>query len=103
MNQKEVWDNIAEEWDKFKQIPSEFSKDFLKKSAGNVLDLGSGSGRHLTKIKNGKMYLVDFSDKMIELAKKKAKKLKVQAEFNVANLTKLPFMYYNRSGGNRSE
>jgi ubiquinone/menaquinone biosynthesis C-methylase UbiE len=91
MNQKEVWDNIAEEWDKFKQIPSEFSKDFLKKSAGNVLDLGSGSGRHLTKIKNGKMYLVDFSDKMIELAKKKAKKLKVQAEFNVANLTKLPF------------
>jgi ubiquinone/menaquinone biosynthesis C-methylase UbiE len=90
-NQKQVWDNIAEEWDKFKQIPSEFSKDFLKKCSGNVLDLGSGSGRHLTKIPKGKMYLVDFSDKMIEFAKKKANKLKIKAEFAVANLTKLPF------------
>jgi ubiquinone/menaquinone biosynthesis C-methylase UbiE len=91
MDQKQVWDNIAEEWDKFKQIPSEFSKDFLKKCAGNVLDLGSGSGRHLTKISKGKMYLVDFSDKMIEYAKKKANKLKIKAEFAVADLTKLPF------------
>jgi ubiquinone/menaquinone biosynthesis C-methylase UbiE len=90
-NQKQVWDNIAEEWDEFKQIPSEFSKDFLSKCSGKVLDLGSGSGRHLTKIKNGKMYLVDFSPKMIELAEKKAKKLKIPAEFNVADLTKLPF------------
>lgn len=91
MNQKQVWDNIAEEWDKFKQIPSEFSKDFLKKCAGNVLDLGSGSGRHLTKISKGKMYLVDFSDKMIEFAKKKTNKLKIKAEFVIADLTKLPF------------
>lgn len=90
-NQKQVWDNIAEEWDEFKQIPSEFSKDFLSKCTGKVLDLGSGSGRHLTKIKNGKMYLVDFSPKMIELAEKKAKKLKIPAEFSVADLTKLPF------------
>ncbi|MCX6743801.1 MAG: methyltransferase domain-containing protein, partial [Candidatus Parcubacteria bacterium] len=52
---------------------------------------GSGSGRHLTKIKGGEMYLVDFSSKMIELAKKKAKKLKIPAEFSVADLTKLPF------------
>jgi len=90
-SQQEVWDNIAEEWHKFKQIPSEFSKDFLKNASGKVLDLGSGSGRHLTKIKDGKMYLIDFSDKMIELAKKKAKKLKVDAEFVVADMTKLPF------------
>jgi ubiquinone/menaquinone biosynthesis C-methylase UbiE len=90
-NQQEVWNNIAEEWDKFKQIPSEFSKEFLSKCTGNVLDLGSGSGRHLTKIKKGKMYLVDFSEEMIKLAKKKAKKLKISAEFKVANLIKLPF------------
>jgi ubiquinone/menaquinone biosynthesis C-methylase UbiE len=91
MDQKEVWDNIAEEWDKFKQIPSEFSKEFLQKCTGNVLDLGSGSGRHLTKIQKGKIYLVDFSDKMIEFAKKKAKKMKIPAEFAIADLTKLPF------------
>jgi ubiquinone/menaquinone biosynthesis C-methylase UbiE len=89
--QEEVWDKIAPEWHKFKQIPSEFSKDFLKKCRGNILDLGSGSGRHLTKIKNGKMYLVDFSEKMIELAKKKAKKMKINAEFFVTDMTKLPF------------
>ncbi|MFH1503751.1 MAG: class I SAM-dependent methyltransferase [Candidatus Diapherotrites archaeon] len=89
--QKQTWDNIAKEWDKFKKVPSRFSKEFLKNASGNVLDLGSGSGRHLTKIPKGKMYLVDFSEKMIELAKKKAKKLKIQAEFAVADLTKLPF------------
>jgi ubiquinone/menaquinone biosynthesis C-methylase UbiE len=90
MNQQQVWNNIAEEWHKFKETPSEFSKDFLNKCTGNVLDLGSGSGRHLTKIKNGKIYLVDFSEKMIELAKKKAKKLNIIAEFIVADVTKLP-------------
>ena len=91
MNQQEVWNNIASEWYKFKEIPSQFSKEFLKKCTGNVLDLGSGSGRHLTKIKDGKMYLVDFSEEMIKLAKNKATKLKIPAEFFVADMTKLPF------------
>ncbi len=89
--QKQVWNNIAEEWHKFKEIPSEFSKEFLESCSGNVLDLGSGSGRHLTKIKNGKMYLVDFSEKMIELAKRKAKNKKISAEFFVEDITKLTF------------
>jgi len=91
MNQHQVWENIAEEWHEFKQEPSELSKEFLGNCTGKVLDLGSGSGRHLKKIKNGKMYLVDFSEKMIELAKEKAKKKKIPAEFFVADLTKLPF------------
>jgi len=90
-DQKQIWNNISEDWDNFKQIPSQFSKDFLSKCKGNVLDLGSGSGRHLTQIPKGKMYLTDFSDKMIKLAKKKAKKLKINAEFEVAEMTKLPF------------
>jgi ubiquinone/menaquinone biosynthesis C-methylase UbiE len=91
-NQQQVWDNIAKEWHEFKEIPSEFSKEFLSKCTGNVLDLGSGSGRHLTNIKDGKMYLVDFSKEMIELAKKKASKMKIPAEFSVADISKkLPF------------
>jgi ubiquinone/menaquinone biosynthesis C-methylase UbiE len=53
--------------------------------------LGSGAGRHLIKIKNGKMYLVDFSKSMIKLAKKRAKEKKIDAEFSVAELGKLPF------------
>lgn len=89
--QQKVWDAIAEEWHEFKQNSSELSRDFLKKSTGKVLDLGSGSGRHLTKIKKGKMYLVDFSSEMLKLAEKKAKKEKINAEFIQADLTKLPF------------
>jgi ubiquinone/menaquinone biosynthesis C-methylase UbiE len=90
--QQQIWDNIAKEWHKFKDLPSEFSKDFLKHASGNVLDLGSGSGRHLTKIKKGKMYLVDFSENMIKLAKNKAKKLKIPGEFIVSDISKkLPF------------
>jgi ubiquinone/menaquinone biosynthesis C-methylase UbiE len=37
------------------------------------------------------MWLVDFSKKMIKFAKEKAKKNKIQAEFFVSDLTKLPF------------
>lgn len=91
MNQCEVWDNIAEEWSEFKIHPAHHVEEFLKGKKGNILDLGSGSGRHLMKIPKTKMYLVDFSEKMIELAKKKAKKKKISAEFIVADLTKLPF------------
>jgi ubiquinone/menaquinone biosynthesis C-methylase UbiE len=90
-NQQQVWNKIAEEWHEFKEIPSQLSKEFLGKCSRNVLDLGSGSGRHLTKISKGKMYLIDFSEEMIKLAKKKATKLKIPAEFFVANMTKLPF------------
>ena len=89
--QEEVWDKIAPEWDEYKKIASQLSEDFLSKQKGNILDLGSGSGRHLTKIKNGEMFLVDFSKEMIRLAEEKAKKKKIKAKFHVADMAKLPF------------
>jgi ubiquinone/menaquinone biosynthesis C-methylase UbiE len=91
MNQKQVWENISDEWNEFKTEPEWHVIDFLKDKTGNILDLGSGSGRHLMKIKNGKMFLVDFSKKMIELAKKKAKEKKISAEFFTSPMHKLPF------------
>lgn len=91
MNQKQVWNNIAEEWYEFKTEPAFHVKQFLKGKKGNILDLGSGAGRNMKKIPKGKMYLVDFSEKMIELAKERAKKKKINAEFFVSDLTKLPF------------
>jgi len=90
-SQKQVWNNIAEEWHEFKTIPSEKSIEFLKKQKGNILDLGSGSGRHLVKIKNGKIWLLDFSEEMIKLAKKKAKEKGIEAEYVISDLTKIPF------------
>lgn len=90
-NQRKVWNNIAKEWHKFKQNPSIEAIEFLKKQKGNVLDLGSGSGRHLINIKKGKMFLVDFSFEMINLAKTKAKKLNIETEFFVSEIDKIPF------------
>ena len=91
MKQEKIWDNIAPEWYEFKTKPAEHTLKFLKTKTGNVLDLGSGAGRHLIKNKNQKMYLVDFSEKMIKLAKKRAKEKNINSEFKVANLDKLPF------------
>jgi ubiquinone/menaquinone biosynthesis C-methylase UbiE len=90
-SQEKVWDNIAQEWNEFKKLPAESTIEFLKKQSGNVLDFGSGSGRHLIQIKKGKMYLLDFSNKMIELAKQKAKDEKISAEFTVSNMTKTSY------------
>jgi len=91
MNQKKVWDNIAPEWAEFKTKPTKHTIEFLKKQTGNILDLGSGAGRHLQKIKNTKMWLVDFSKEMIKFAKEKSKQENIDAEFFVSDLTKLPF------------
>jgi ubiquinone/menaquinone biosynthesis C-methylase UbiE len=105
-NQKQVWDNIAQEWNEFKKIPATSTTEFLKKqtlrtssgiarqktsSERKILDFGSGSGRHLIKIPNSKIYEVDFSDQMIELAKQKAKDKNIDAEFAVSSMTKTPY------------
>ncbi len=89
-NQQKVWDKIAEEWNEFK-TPGYKTLEFVKKQKGKLLDLGSGSGRYLIKKKNLKFYLVDFSKEMIKLAKQKAKKLNINAEFFISELHKLPF------------
>jgi ubiquinone/menaquinone biosynthesis C-methylase UbiE len=91
ITQQQVWDNIAKEWYEFKKFPATSTIEFLKKQKGNVLDFGSGSGRHLVKIKSGKMYLLDFSNEMIELAKQKAEKENIKAEFEVSSMTKTPY------------
>ncbi len=91
LSQKQIWDKIASEWNKYKTIPAEHTIEFLKKTSGKVLDLGSGSGRHLVKIKSGKMYLVDFSKEMLKLAEEKAKREKINAEFKQANLWEIPY------------
>ena len=91
MNQKQIWNKIAPEWHEYKTKPAENTIKFLKSQSGKILDLGSGSGRNLTNIKDGKMYLIDFSKEMINLAKKRAKSKKIPAEFYVSEITRLPF------------
>ncbi|MFH1430894.1 MAG: class I SAM-dependent methyltransferase [Nanoarchaeota archaeon] len=90
-SQKQVWNKIADDWKEFREKPIKEVIEFLKTKTGKVLDLGSGAGRHLIKIKSGQMYLVDFSEKMIALTKQKAKKNKIRAEFFVADFNSLCF------------
>jgi len=91
-DQQEVWDKIAPEWHKFKlERQAHHTLDFLKKQKGNIIDLGSGSGRYLFKKPKTKFHLVDFSEKMLKLAEKKAKKEKLDAEFKVADISKIPY------------
>ncbi len=89
-DQEKLWDRIAPEWHEHKEKSSENAVRFLEKTHGNILDLGSGSGRHLMKIKDGKMFLLDFSRKMLELAEKKAEKNGIQAEFIKSELDIIP-------------
>lgn len=88
-NQEKVWDEIAPEWHKYKKIPSEGSVNFLKSCSGNVLDLGGGSGRHIIPIKEGKYYLQDFSREMLELAREKANKSEINADFIYSTMSKI--------------
>lgn len=90
-SQEKVWNEIAPEWHEFKKMGGEGTNKFLAKCKGNVLDLGSGSGRHLVEIKNGKIWLVDFSEEMLRLAKEKAQKFKILAEFVKSDLIELNF------------
>jgi tRNA (uracil-5-)-methyltransferase TRM9 len=91
MNQEQVWDNIASEWFEFRKNPSRSAEEFLKKQKGKIIDFGSGAGRNLMKIKKGKMYLVDFSKEMINLAKQKAKKQNIEAEFKVSRISRVSY------------
>lgn len=89
-NQEKVWDEIAPEWHKYKKIPSEKSVEFLNNCKGNVLDLGGGSGRHMQEIKEGKYFIQDFSREMLELAREKAEKKGIVADFIYSSMTEIP-------------
>ena len=90
-NQKQIWENIAEEWNEFKTSPAEHVIRFLDGKKGKILDLGCGSGRNMVKVPKSEFYFVDFSEKMIEFAKKKAEKLGIKANFYVQDMSSLPF------------
>lgn len=87
-SQRRVWNKIAFEWNEFRQSPLEEVVEFLKKQKGNILDLGCGSGRNFISV-NGTLYGVDFSKKMLKLAKAKANELKIK--LIKSKLENLPF------------
>jgi ubiquinone/menaquinone biosynthesis C-methylase UbiE len=69
MNQEKVWDAIAGKWADFRQKVTPEVLGFLEGKSGRVLDLGCGSGRNF--VEGFEMYGVDFSAKLLEIAKEK--------------------------------
>lgn len=90
MNQKEVWNYIAKDWNEFRIKTVKEVKEFLKDKKGNILDLGCGTGRNFVKI-NGTIYGVDFSKEMIKFARINAKEEGIKAEFLISSFGNLGF------------
>jgi len=91
LSQEQVWNIIGKDWKTFRvKTPLEV-KEFLKGKHGRILDLGCGSGRNLVKQKGLEWHAVDFSGKMLEYARKSARKKGIKAKFFKASVINLPF------------
>jgi len=90
LTQEQVWDEISEKWNEYRQNPMPRVERFLKEKKGRILDLGCGSGRHFLKNK-GTIYGVDFSEEMVKFAKKKAKKSRIKALVTKESIDNLHF------------
>ncbi len=96
MDQKEIWDEIAEGWAHLRNKPVDEVIEFANKVSnrpGKILDIGCGNGRNLVPFAklNFECYGVDFSKNMIEIARKKFERLGLKCVFQTAHATDLPF------------
>ncbi|MBI5346989.1 MAG: class I SAM-dependent methyltransferase [Candidatus Aenigmarchaeota archaeon] len=80
MDQRHVWDNIAEEWSKYREKPFPEVIELTEKMNGAILDIGCGSGRNFLPGK--KIVAVDFSIEMLKIAKKKQNCIFVQGDMS---------------------
>lgn len=91
MNQEKVWDNISRKWYEYKKVKDKEVVSFLKNKNGKILDVGVGSGRNFVKNKYLEIYGIDFSEKMLDYAKKEAKKLGIKVVLKKGKAEKIPF------------
>lgn len=92
MTEKKVWNNIAEKWSNFRQMPEKKAEELSKIfKPGKILDVGCGNCRNLLPFSKFDCYGVDFSENMINEAKKFVSKKNMKVTLKVGNVTKLPF------------
>jgi len=90
-SQKQVWQKIAPKWHEFRKETQPEVIEFLKGKKGKILDLGCGNARNMIAKKGIKYYGIDFSSEMLEFAKEKVKKEKINAELVQSDISKLPY------------
>jgi len=92
---KEIWEEIAEEFSQTRVYPWEEFKNFLKylKEGAEILDVGCGNGRLYDFLREKKINYIglDSSEKLIGLAKQKYKMINSYPKFLVGDALNLPF------------
>ena len=91
LTQQQVWDKIAEKWNKFRRYELKEVSEFLQNKTGNILDLGCGSGRNFIKKSGLEIYGVDFSKEQLKYAEKYAKELGIGVNLKQSSADKIPF------------
>lgn len=91
LTQEQIWNKIASDWSKFRQVAIPEVAEFIKNRKGRLLDIGCGSGRNMIKVEGQEYYGCDFSDSMLKFAKDKAEKLGMKVRLNKFNAEKLGF------------
>ncbi len=93
MNQKEIWNTIADSWSNFRTRSDIEVAEFSKNARGTILDVGCGNCKNLIPFLEKKLKCVgvDFSKSMIKEAKKFLLKKSFHAYLVMANANSLPF------------
>ncbi|MBC7397936.1 MAG: ubiquinone/menaquinone biosynthesis methyltransferase [Bdellovibrionales bacterium] len=100
---KQMFDDISSKYDLLNDILSlgmhriwkkRFVQNVLKSTPKNILDCATGTGDlafYAEKLGGQKILGIDFSEKMIDVAKARARLKHSATQFQTADLTKLPF------------
>ena len=91
LSQEEIWDKIADPWKKHRKDSPEEVVNFLKNKRGKVLDLSCGSGRNFIKKEDLEIYGVDFSQEMLNYAKKHSEEKEIKVKLIKSQAYKLDF------------
>ncbi|MEK6891494.1 MAG: class I SAM-dependent methyltransferase, partial [Nanoarchaeota archaeon] len=102
LSQEEVWDKIAPLWNRDKmKVPfgddtkGNIFTEFIEESDKKLLDLGCGSGRNFSSLKEagfkGELSGVDFSREMLKYAEENAKQLGLKCNIIKSKADKLNF------------
>ncbi|ASJ03461.1 ubiquinone biosynthesis protein [Thermococcus profundus] len=90
------YDRVAGFYDLLERPLNGFFNPLRKRAVsfarGRTLEIGVGTGKTLPYYPSGvELYAVDGSEKMLEMAKKRAKELGINVNFRVAEAESLPF------------